>query len=194
MKKILFAAFMFTCTAAFAVPLAVTSTTASGPYNNSLTLLTDGVFPVEGGQWQTNTVWWNGTATRIEFDLGAVYLVRDITLSVDNNDSYLVRVSADGVSWTDLFDIAIADGEIGWGMDTMTSDATSLEYLGSLEFPGTNARYLSIAATGGDDDYSVGEFQIFGDIIPGSNPVPAPGSLFLLAAGLGVLGWSRKRA
>lgn len=193
MKKLMIAAVLMGSVAAHAVPLIVVDTTVAGPSTGDLGLLTDGAFPTEGGGWQIDTVWWSGTGTTITFDLGMDYLVRDIALSVDNNDSYLVQASTDGVNWSPLFDVAIGDGEIGWGMDTMTSDALMSAYVPSLEFAATTARFLSIAAMGGDDSYSVGEFQVFGDEIGGSSPVPAPATALLLAAGLGALGATRSK-
>jgi len=195
MKKTLIAALLMgSLSAQAAALLTIDNVTGTGTYNNSLSLLTDGSYPVEGGAWQTNTVWWTGTTPRFEFDLGATYLIRDVMLSVDNNDSYQVQMSNDGVTWATLFNILVGYGEIGGGMDTMSSIAGSEEYVPGTEFPGLNARYLSIQATGGDGLYSVGEFQVFGDVINTGNPVPAPGTALLLAAGLGALGLSRKKA
>jgi len=194
MKKILLAALLMGSLYTQAAPmLTVVATSATGPYNNPLAWLTDGFFPSEGGQWQTDTVWWRGTGTRFEFDLGSVFLVRDVLLSVDNNDSYAVETSEDGSAWGPLFNIGADFGEIGWGMDTMSSDAASFEYVPGTEFAATSARYLRIQAIGGDGLYSVGEFQIFGDPIGVGSPLPAPGTLFLLGAGLSALGFSRKK-
>ncbi len=66
-------------------------------------------------------------------------------------------------------------------MDIMSSVAGNPEYVSSIEFAPVSARYLRIAATGGDNFYSVGEFQAFGST---SVPVPATALLF----GLGLIG------
>ena len=174
-----------------ATQISFSSVNVTGSYHNSLNFLTDDIIPGESGQWQNNTVWWNGTGTAFTFDMGSSYTLEDIILSVDNNDYYRVEYSSDNSVWNTLFSISRYDGEIGWGMDTMATSSTHSEYIPAIDFSPVNAQYLRIQATGGDNSYSIGEFQAFGEIQ--SNPVPEPATMFLLGSGLAGLAGFRKK-
>ena len=88
------------------------SVAGTGTYTNSEGLLIDGIFPAHQSHWQDATnVWWNGNAPQFTFDYGDVFLIEDIILSVDNNDSYLIESSLDGSSWDPLFEIMVGDGK-----------------------------------------------------------------------------------
>ena len=157
-------------------------------------LIIDGSIPPEGQYWQTDTAYWWGTSVILQVDLGALYVLEDVLVSVDNNDAYLVEYSADGMSYNDLFDIAVTDGEIQvfpGGMDTMSSDSANAEYVPSVDFTPVDTRYLRISATGGDNAYSVGEIQAFGRRA-GPATVPEPGAFLLLGGTLLLLPWMRR--
>lgn len=170
------------------VQLTPVTVTGTGTYNN-LGKINDGVFPNEGGQWQTNTTWWRGTAPAFTFDYGQQYLITDITLSVDNNDDYKVEYSTDGSAWSELFAINRSYGEIGWGMDTMSTISDHAEYIAAIDFTSVWAQFLRIKATGGDSYYSVGEFIAFADV----SEVPLPAAVWLFGSALaGVYGFRRR--
>ena len=70
----------------------------------------------------------------------------------------------------------------------MSSDSTHGEYEANIDFGPVPAQYLRIAATGGDNSYSIGEFQASGSmIIPddGNSTIPELSSLLSLGALLG---------
>ena len=175
--------------------LDASSVSATGSYNNDLSQLTDGFIPNENSGWTSNTVWWNGTATSFTFDLGATYSLEDLRVSLDNNDTYAISYSLDGLSWESLIDLTNSMGEIGWGMDTFSTDSSNAEYVAAIDFGAVEAQYLSIAAIGGDNSYSIGEFEVYGSAISTSQPgtVPLPGTLALMGLGLAALRLARKK-
>lgn len=77
-----------------------------------------------------------------------------------------------------LFTIGVADGEIGFGMDTMSSDLAHPEYIDNIDFASVQARYLRIFSLSGDDKYTAAE------IIPEGVPLPTAAWL-----AIPVLGW-----
>jgi hypothetical protein len=164
----------------------------------------DGVTPGEGTYWQGTaevpTVWWRMEADSVNKIYGGAYIslaydqlynIQDITLSVDNNDVYKVTYSTDKSAWTELFTIATTDGDIGYGMDTMSTVFGDDEYVSGIDFAPVAARYLRITAIGGDDMYSIGEFTAFGSPITAAVPEPATMLLFGLGL-LGVAGFKRR--
>ncbi len=160
------------------------SASGTGTYNNNPALLINHSTTPEGGAWTSATgVWWYGTAPQFTIDLGSVYTVDDLLVSIDNNDDYKVEYSANNSSWSGLFSIARSYGEIGWGMDTMTSIKGDPEYISGIDFAPVEARYLRISATDGDNKYAVSEVEARGTAVP----IPAP--VYLVALGLaGLLG------
>lgn len=162
----------------------------SGSYSGDLSILTDGVIPTEGTAWQTTTVWWYGLTPSFTMDYGSVVRIEDLVLSLDNNDSYTVSYSSNNSSWTELFTVNSSQGNVGWGMDTFSTNAADAAtlYVNAFDFSAIEARYLKIAAISGDNMYSIGELQASG------SPVPVPSALLLLSAGCAALaGLSRKR-
>jgi len=175
------------CSASQASLITPDGVSGTGTYNNSAGIIIDGTFPTEGSVWNgSDKVWWEGTAVTLTVDLGALYQLDDIVVSVDDNDTYLIEYSSDNISFSTLFSITPGMGEINSGMDTMSTISGDSEYVSDLDFSSVQSvRYLRISGVTGDNDkYSVGELQAYG--------VPEPATMSLLGIG-GLLALIRRR-
>ena len=202
MKKLVVGLFVLLCCAftsgAHAYLINSLTVSASDPssFNGDLALLTDNSFPSEWGYWQTNTVWWSPGHTNVPYlniDLGGTFRVTDVVISVDNNDSYALDYLGAGSTWTNAFTITSTMGEVGSGMDTMSTKDWETEFISLIDFVAFETQTLRLTGIYPSDyNYSVGEIQIFGtEVIPSS--VPEPSTLLLLCGGLSCLAWfSRK--
>ncbi|MHB1374721.1 MAG: PEP-CTERM sorting domain-containing protein [Thauera sp.] len=200
MKKLAFAtALALSATLINAAPISTTVSASANGINGSPTLLNNGVFPAEVSAWNSNaTVSWKGLGKAFTFAFDDLYLVEDIRLSVDNNDSYALDYSIDNQSWTSLFTILPSYGEISWGMDTMSSVLGDAEYVSQIDFSPFAARYVRIQAAGGDNSYAIGEVAFGGTRIQqqtaqATATVPEPGMLALLGIALGAGLVARRR-
>ena len=198
MKKQMLALALTACSAlASAAPVVVADVSANG-VNNDPTLIADGVVPAEGSAWNAaSNVWWRGLGKVLTLTFDQVYELRDVLLTVDNNDNYGVEISLDKVSWVELFTIPASVGEIGLGMDTMSSALGHVEYVAAIDLAPALARYARIRALDGDNSYAVGELSFYGVAAP-SAPVaevtlPEPGSVALLGVGLALVGLAGRR-
>ncbi|MEF7616672.1 CARDB domain-containing protein [Aquincola sp. MAHUQ-54] len=144
----------------------------------SLDVLGDGITPAEGSYLDTNsaTTWLGDVEgqypldTKLVFDLGGNVLVSDLELSVDGNDDYAVDYSLDGEIWSRLTTISRYAGEVGYGMETLSSIDGAAEYEASIDFEAVEARWLRVYATGGDDNYfGVGEVRVMTSTQAGDN-------------------------
>lgn len=193
MKNFVLASLLFCSFAAQSALITADNVTATGTVNNAPSLIIDQNWPAEASVWNANSnVWWRGTTPKLTIDLGGLYRIDDVVLSIDNNDDYLVEWSLDGSSWQRLFSIARTDGEIWWGMDTLSSESGNAEYVANIDFTSVNASYLRISAVGGDNMYSVGEVLTKGIAVGPVNQVPNPSALLLITLGLMALRLSRK--
>jgi len=159
------------------MPVAITG---SGLHVNNFNLIANGVIPEEGTVWiDSKNVWWLGLGTSITLDYGSQNLINDVLVSVDNNDRYAVDYSLDGFVFSNLFTILPSYGNVSasrGGMDTMSTDAASSEFVPGINFPPITARFLRFRATAGDGFYAVGELEAFG------SPVPEPSTYGLIGA------------
>ena len=180
-----------------AAVIAFDSVSATGTYTNDLSLLTDGAFPSEGSTWNgDNTVSFNQWGVGYDreyftFDMGSLFTIDDLKISVDNNDSYTIEHSVDNSTWSNLTNVERGFGPTRNGMDTFSSILGDAQYESGIDFAQSGAaQYLRIYVAGwcnvpngvcsdpvvGDGAYSIGEFQVFGT--PSSVPIPAAAWLF----------------
>lgn len=148
---------------------------------SSLATVTDGAFLPDGQQWNSNTVFWNGTAggdtnNFIVISLASRSNVNQLTLQADNNDDYLIQFRNSSQQWQDL---ATISPHRSWGMDKgYATLGTPIQ---------TDA--FRIRSIGGDGYYSVSEFQAMGNVVA----VPEPETYGMMLAGLSVLGVIARR-
>ncbi|QDV83182.1 discoidin domain-containing protein [Planctomycetes bacterium TBK1r] len=159
---------------------------SQGNFSNSTKLIFDGEIPAEVSFWSSpTTVYWSqqtgASGVSFTIDYGELFNLDDLLISVDNNDSYKIDYSANGVDFLSLTEIQIGDGDVGFGMDTMSTDSSSGEYVANIDFAPVNARHIRIYASGGDGRYSIGELQAFGTTLGSVNAVPEPSSLALFS-------------
>ncbi|MGD0835091.1 MAG: hypothetical protein ABSB49_00430 [Polyangia bacterium] len=111
--------------------------------------LTDGLLSNEGDEWLTDvTSRFTSVSSFVEYDLGGDKTLRCLLVQADNNDVYAMSASSDGKSWRSLWRVG---AEPSPGMRART---TQLE---------GSARYLRLAATGGDALYSVAEIAAYSE-------------------------------
>ncbi|MFI5309207.1 MAG: discoidin domain-containing protein, partial [Polyangiales bacterium] len=119
-------------------------------------VLTDGVIAPAGDAWSTDvTAIFDSQNAFVEYDLGRSSKISAAFLQGDNNDSYLVQISNDGSSYTDLWVAGPADGA---GLRARSTASLS-----------GSGRYVRVRVRGGDGHYSLSELLLFA-----STPKPFP--------------------
>ncbi len=157
--------------------VAIVSGAANGAAPSTLT---DGTFLPAGTQWQTGTVWWNGTGTVFEIGLGDTITVSGAIVQADNNDTYRMWYRDLGTGlFEELWTIGTAGGA---GMRTRPNASNNGDIFFFPASVTTDA--IRIAAIGGDGSYSLSEVQVW-------SPIPGPGAVALL--GLAPLARARRR-
>lgn len=120
--------------------------------------LTDGMAAPDGGYWKTEGAAVFARADgSVEYDLGSVRQIRAAWLQGDNNDSYHIDGSVDGVTYRTL-----------WTAAPVTRPGLQGRARSLLDAP---ARYVRISASGGDGNYSLTEVQLF---VEPPKTLPAP--------------------
>ena len=155
-----------------------TTVTASTPnYSGNLSALNDGYFPPNGTSYTTDSVHDFTFPTYFTFDFGSVVNITALRLNVDNNDFY--RVFFTGGPEDSQGAIFSREGVVNDGVETFSS---------TPDLPGTltenfvlpvRARYAAIQGQGGDNRFSIGEFQFFTS--PSAVPEPATWAMMLSA-------------
>ncbi len=147
-------------------------TFAAGSANGAdLSTLTDGVFFAPGTQWQTDTVWWNGTSTVVEIALSDVFEIGGAIVQADNNDTYVMSYrDMDTGVFQMLWEVVPV---LGAGMRTRPNDDDNTAVFAFSQTVMTDT--IRIQAVSGDNNYSLSEVQVFA--------IPAP------ATAMGVVGF-----
>jgi hypothetical protein len=160
------------------------------------TLLLDGDFGVDTLWNSAGNVSWIGQAgaagATFTFDFGGSVLLSDVHIGHDNNDLYAVQVSQDGAAWNTLF-LSLPgsiDGDFegdGGSIIRRSSMSGDPAYSALIDYPPAQASFARVYALSGDGLYSLSEMQFIGA------PVPEPGALAVLMAGLMTLGAKLRR-
>ena len=145
--------------------------------------LVNGVYQPNGQQWNFNSVWWNGASNplnNIVIALTGSFLITDLKIQADDNDSYKVEYWGSDWAWHDAWTVP-APG--GWGLQTTGPEAVSPFV--------TNA--FRLTAVAGDGYYAISQLEATGTKARDVNDVPESGlTIALWSAALGLLGLARR--
>jgi hypothetical protein len=155
--------------------------------------MADGTAPVDGDAWDTQWTAIFAANGVLEWDLGSLKHLEVLRIQADNNDFYQVATSVDGQTWARVW----TGKPVGVpGMQTRTSEPLDV-----------TARFVRLTAEGGDNMYSVGEFEAYETtgammsttlkrITPPPPPAPAPvNTAHLIVVAVAALGaWFLWRA
>ncbi len=133
-----------------------------GTFSRDASLIIDGFTPAEGGVWEDDgAVYWEDTEVYFVVDLGRAHEVTAIQIQVNTGGRYRIDYSLNDREYISLVEIAGAVGDIGSGMDTISTLPTDPEYVIDLDFFPVEARFLKIYAVEGGGPYAVSELQVY---------------------------------
>ncbi|MCG7853628.1 MAG: hypothetical protein MIO92_14000 [Methanosarcinaceae archaeon] len=155
--------FSFAVAAMAVEPIKALSVKGFGEYGNNAGVLIDRAIPPEETEYTDPAcVYWHTAGTYFIIDLGSVVQIEGITIQVDNNDDYSLEVSEDGKKYSPLLFISSDWGEMGFGMETISTVKGNPEYIPEAALVPSRGRYLKLSAGGGDDAYAASEVLVFG--------------------------------
>jgi hypothetical protein len=115
-------------------------------------VLTDGAAAKAGDPWNSQLSSTFGPGGSARWDLGEVRTLRSAYVQGDNNDEYVISVSEDGESWTEL-----------WRAQPTGGRGLQSRSVGDLE---ARARYVRLSAGRGDSSFAVSELAVLEDAAP----------------------------
>ncbi|MFH1153057.1 MAG: hypothetical protein V1793_04515 [Pseudomonadota bacterium] len=147
-----------------------------GEYSNDAGLLIDLTIPPEESDYMDPAcVYWYTEDVYFIIDLGAVVQIQGVTIQADNNDDYNIDVSENGNDFVPLIVFSSDWGEMGFGMETVSTVKNDKEYVPEAMMSPIRARYLKLSARGGDGAYAVSEVLVFGEKkVSGMTKLTAP--------------------
>lgn len=172
---------LFSSVSAMAVPTSpITSVSCTAGVTNCTTAA-DGFSPAKGDNWRDlgTTAWWSSMGESVTFNLNGTQTLTGLTAVLDNNDTYQFQSMVGGV-WTTFATVLYTEGTIDNGMDSFTKTFAPVTT--------SQVRLIGSFGDGGANNaFSVGEVSFT------VAAVPEPGTIALLAAGLGVVGFTASR-
>ena len=122
--------------------------------------LTDSRQPFAGAFWDTDyTAVFVSESSFVFYDLGGLTVVEGLQIEADNNDSFEISISSDGVHFEHLLTLPTAAQE---GMQ-----------IRAIRAIGKRARFIRIGDPRGDGYFSIGEVQVYCQL-PRQWPIPVP--------------------
>lgn len=180
-------------TAAVAAPLptqVVASGTEGVDYFGSTDVLNDGVYPPDGTNYQTNTVYNFTTGTYFDFIFRRALSIGSFNVTVDNNDDYTLSFY-NGSTLLTTRTILSSQGNVGGGVETFSSSPSLPgNYLSTLALATPiTATDVKITASGGDGRFAIGEAEFFAP----ASAVPEAATWAMMLVGFGVVGFAMRR-
>ena len=145
--------------------------------------LVDGVFLLNGQQWNRGAVWWDATDgldRYIQLDLNRTHEIRSFVVQADNNDAYELYYRHQGSdTWRLAWSVPNYD-IYGGGMQTRPNPDLNAQRHILAQPIATDALLLRGDQSNGDRLFSVSEIQAFDDSDPYEDGVLSPGESLIV--------------